>query len=92
MEDYCICKRGSKGRNICFAWSSDRQWCSICKKDIYIKPDTEEKKQARKEFLADCHSQDDIIVKSLSSELDWQKYKAAKPEEESPAELVIGGA
>ena len=40
-----------------------------------MKPDTEEKKQARKKFLIDCHSQDDIIIKAFSSESEWREYK-----------------
>lgn len=75
MEDFCTCEKGSKDRSICSAFSSDRHWCSICKKTIFEEPETEEKRQARKEFLADCHSQDDIIVKSFSTELEWKKYK-----------------
>lgn len=78
MEDFCTCKKGTKGRNICSCFSSDRHWCSICKKTILMKPDTEEEKQKRKEFLKDCHCRSDIIIKSVSSELDWQEYKNKK--------------
>ena len=77
-EDFCTCKKGCKGRCICTGFVSDRHWCSICKKTIEMEPDTEEKKQARKEFLTDCYSQDDIIVKSFSSESEWQEYKKKK--------------
>ena len=87
-EEFCICEEGCAGRNICFAWSSDRQWCSVCKKDIQREPDTEKEKQARKKFLTDCHSIDDIIVKSLSLKSEWQKYK----ESNSLAEEAVTGA
>lgn len=90
-EDFCICERGSKGRNICSCFSSDRHWCSICKKTIFMEPDTEEEKRKRKKFLSDCHSMDDIIIKSFLSESDWQKYKVAAPEEGSLAGALTGG-
>lgn len=76
MEDYCTCKRGSKGRCICSSMSSDRFWCSICKKNLV--PETEEEKKKRKKFLRDCHSVDDAIVKSLSSPQEWLEYKKKK--------------
>ncbi len=74
-QEFCTCKEGCNGRCICSCLSSDRHWCSICKKTIATKPDTEKDKKARKKFLLDCHSIDDIIVKSLSSETEWLKYK-----------------
>ncbi len=76
MEDYCTCKTGIKNRCICSGMSSDRLWCSICKKDLV--PDTEEEKKKRKIFLNDCHSQDDIIIKSFMSVQEWLDYKKKK--------------
>ena len=74
-EDFCTCKPGSKGRCICTGAISDNHWCSLCKKTIEIEPDTEEQKLARKKFLLDCNSVDDIILKSFLSESEWWKCK-----------------
>ena len=76
MEDYCTCKRDSKNRCTCSGMSSDRRWCSICKKTLV--PSTEEEKKERKKFLSDCHSQDDIILKSFMSAQEWLNYKKKK--------------
>lgn len=76
MEDFCACKKGTKNRDIYYAWSSDRRWCSICKKDLV--PDTEDVKKKRKKFLSDCHSIDDIVMKSFLPNQEWLDYKKKK--------------
>ncbi len=75
-KEFCTCKNGRKGRCIYYASSSDRHWCSICKKDLV--PESEEEKKKRKKFMIDCHSVDDVILKTFLPKSEWQEYKKKK--------------